>query len=77
LMLTDLERRLARAEISAAILWVDRQSACHRQSLCCAELHELVRERFRVTGINPALAEALRRGEEAAAELAAIQIHPT
>jgi hypothetical protein len=53
--------------------WLDRQAAQHRQSLrarhaCC----ELIRERLQVMGIDPALAAALRRGEEAAAELAAI-----
>jgi hypothetical protein len=70
----DLERRLARAEISLpSISWADRQAAHHRRSLrACVELHDLIRERLRVMGINPALAVALRRGEEAAAELAAI-----
>jgi len=53
--------------------WGDRQAAHHRQSLRArVELHELIRERLRLMGIDPALAVALRRGEDAAAELAEI-----
>jgi hypothetical protein len=74
LMRRDLERRLARVEITApAISWGDRQAAHHRQSLRArVELHELIRERLRIMGIDPAIAVALRRCEEAGAELAAI-----
>jgi hypothetical protein len=77
-MWRDLERRIARAEISApAIPWVDRQAAHHRQSLrTCVKWCELIRERFRVMGIDPGRAVALRSGEEAAAELAAIPDSP-
>jgi hypothetical protein len=77
-MWRDLERRLARAEMaSCATGWVDRQAAHHRQSLRArVECHELVRERFRAMEIDPALAVTLRRGEEAAAELAAIPDTP-
>jgi len=77
-MCRDLERRLARAEISAPMIsWVDRQAAHRRQSLrtrvkCC----DLIRERFRVMGIDSCSAVALRRGEEAAAELAGIPDTP-
>ena len=77
-MCRDLERRLARAEISAPMIsWVDRQAAHRRQSLrtrvkCC----DLIRERFRVMGIDSCSAVALRRGEEAATELAAIPDSP-
>ena len=69
-----LERRLVQAEISAAALsWADWQAAFQRQSLrVCVELHELVRDCFRIMGIDRALTMALRRGEEAATELAAI-----
>jgi hypothetical protein len=74
----NLACRLARAEMLVpAISSVDRQVAHHRQSLrACFKLCDLIRERFRVMGIDPALAVALRRGEEAAAELAAIPDTP-
>ena len=78
-MQRDLVCRLARAEMSApAIPWVERQAAHRRQSLrtrvkCC----DLIRERFRVMGIDSCSAVALRRGEEATAELAASRIRPT
>jgi hypothetical protein len=39
-------------------------------------LHEFNRERLRAVGIDPRLAVALQRGEEAAAELAAIPDTP-
>ena len=73
-MSRDLERRLASAEISAAtISSAERRAADHRRSLrALVALVELVRERLGVMGIDPALAETLRRGEEAAAELAVI-----
>src|SRR4029077_20183477 len=72
-MSRELERRLARAEISAPMIsWVDRQAAHRRQSRrtrvkCC----DLIRERFRVMGIDSCSAVALRRGEEATADAAA------
>ena len=77
-MRRDLERRLARVEINAsAISWADRQGARHRQSLRArVKCHRLIRERLYLMGIDPALAVVLRRGEEAAAELAAIPDTP-
>ena len=77
-MQRDLVCRLARAEIaSPAISWVDRQAAHRRQSLrAWVTLCELIGERLRVMGIDPGLAVTLRRGEEAAAELAAIPDSP-
>jgi hypothetical protein len=77
-MQRDLVCRLARAEMLApAIPWVDRQAVHHRQSLrACVEWCDLMRERFRAIGIDPTLAVALRRGEKAAAELAAIPDTP-
>jgi hypothetical protein len=73
-MRRDLTSRLLRAEVlEPAISWVDRRAAHHRQSLrACVEYCEIIRERFRVMGVDPGLVIALRRGEEAAAELAAI-----
>ena len=78
LMRRDLERRLAHAETTAsAISWVDRQAAHHRGTLrATVALHQFIRERLRVMGVDPALAETLRRGDEAAAELAAIPDTP-
>jgi len=71
-MRRDLERRLARVEITAsAISWGDRQAAHRRQSSrTFVNVCDLIRERLRLMGIDPALAVALRRGEEAAAETA-------
>ena len=78
LMRRDLERRLADAETMAPdISWVDWQAADHRQFLRTrVALHQLIRERLRVTGVDPTLAETLRHGEAAAAELAAIPDTP-
>ena len=77
-MRRDLERRLARAEISAPeISWGDRKTAGRRRSLRArVALHQLIRERLRVMVVDPALAESLRRGNEATAELAAIPDTP-
>jgi hypothetical protein len=77
-MRRDLERRLARAEISApAISWVDREAADRRRSLRAGvKLHLLLRKRLRVMGVDLALVEGLRRGDEEAAELAAIPDTP-
>jgi hypothetical protein len=79
LMRRDLERRLARAEISAPeTSWGDRKAADRRQSLRTrVALHQPIRERLRVIGVDPALAERLRPGDEAAAELAAIPDTPS
>src|SRR4029077_7240128 len=77
-MRRDLQCRLVKAEILApAIPWVDRQAAHHRQSLrACVEWCDLICERFRAMGIDSTFAVAMRRGEEAAAELAAIPDSP-
>jgi len=77
-MRRDLAYRLVKAEILVPeVSWVDQQAARHRQSLrTCVEGHRLIRERFRLMGIDPELAVALRRGEQAAAELAAIPDTP-
>jgi hypothetical protein len=47
---------------------MDRQ----RSLRAIVALNEMISDRLRVIGIDPALAETLRRGEEAVAELAAI-----
>jgi hypothetical protein len=47
---------------------MDRQ----RSLRAIVAVNELISDRLRVIGIDPALAETLRRGEEAVAELAAI-----
>jgi hypothetical protein len=56
-MRRDLERRLARVELNAyAISCADRQAARHRQSLRTqVNLHQLIRERLQLMGIDPAL----------------------
>jgi hypothetical protein len=68
----DLERRLVRAEISAAAIpWADRKVARHRASLRVqVSLCDLIRQRLQAMGIDPKCAIALRLGERAAAELA-------
>ena len=73
-MRRDLEHRLARAENAAsATNWTDRWAAGHRNDLRCrVKVCNLIREGFLLMGLDPALAERLRIGEEAAAELAAI-----
>jgi hypothetical protein len=77
-MRRDLQCRLVKAEILALrFLGSDRQAATRRQSLrTCVGWCELIRERFRVMGIDPGRAVALRTGEEASAELAAIPDSP-
>src|SRR5438477_1037605 len=74
----DLERRLVRAEISAAAIpWADRKLARHRASLRVqVSLCDLIRQRLQAMGIDPKCAIALRRGERAAAELAGIPDTP-
>jgi len=73
-MRRDLERRLARAEVDVSTTtWADRHAADRWQLLCTrAKTHGLIRERLLAMGIDPTLALALRRGEEGAAELAAV-----
>src|SRR4051795_5275049 len=61
----DLERRLVRAEISAAAIpWADRKVARHRASLRVqVSLCDLIRQRLQAMGIDPKCAIALRLGE--------------
>src|ERR1700750_2894321 len=74
----DLERRLVRAESSAAAIpWADRKVARHRASLRVrVSLCDLIRQRLQAMGIDPKCAIALRLGERAAAELAGIPDTP-
>jgi hypothetical protein len=74
----DLERRLARAEVTVSTMTrPDRKAVAHRQLLRTrVKIHGLIRERLLAMGINPSVAVALRRGEEAVAELAAIPDTP-
>jgi hypothetical protein len=71
-MARDFERRLARAETAAhALGGVDAQAGRRRCSLrALMAVCDIVRERLVEMRIDPELAVALRRGEEAAAELA-------
>jgi hypothetical protein len=71
-MRPDLERRLARAEISAAtISWADRQAAQHRCSLRTrVKICDGIREYLIANGIEPELDALVQRREEAAVELA-------
>jgi hypothetical protein len=73
-MKRELERRLAEAEKAAwAAGWTDRQQAHHRLELrLSVKITEYIRERFLQMGLDPALAISLQRGDESAAELAAI-----
>jgi hypothetical protein len=73
-MRRDLKFRLLKAEVlQPAISWTDREAARRRQSLrACVTGCDVIRERLRLMGIDPELAVSLRRGEEAAAELAAV-----
>ncbi len=77
-MWRDLKRRLARAEVATSTRgWGDRQAAATgSRSGRTHEICELIRERLRAIGIDPALAVTLRCAEEAAAELAAIPDTP-
>lgn len=70
----DFKRRLARVEAAAsATQWADAQAASHRESLrVLVKICETIRKRFLLMGLDPALAASLKRGEHAAAELAAI-----
>jgi hypothetical protein len=76
-MRRDLERRLLRAEIdTAAVSWVDRQKAEHREDLrLFVKLQGLIRERLQEMGFDPQLTRRLQ-DLEAAAELAAIPDTP-
>jgi len=59
--------------MAAVIRPADLEEARHRQDLRAMVLTcELIRERFLLMGLDPALAVSLQHGEEAAAELAAI-----
>ena len=71
-MARDFARRLARAEIAAHALGeVDAQAGRRRCSLrALVVVCDIVRERLVAMSIDPELAVALRRGEEAAAETA-------
>jgi len=71
-MARDFERRLARAETAAhALGGVDAQAGRRRCSLrALVAVCDIVRERLVAMRIDPELAVALRRGEEAAAETA-------
>jgi len=70
----NFKRRLARAEITvSAVHRADLQAASDRQLLrTSVVICEFIRKRFLLMGLDPALAKSLRRGEEAAAKLAAI-----
>jgi hypothetical protein len=65
---------LARLEIKAAAThWADRHAAHHRNTRrAIVEICEAIRERLSLMGLDPALADSLLRGEQEAAELAAI-----
>jgi hypothetical protein len=73
-MARDFERRLARAETAAHALGeVDAQAGRRRCSLrALVAVCDIVRERLVAMRIDPEFAVALRRGEEAAAELAGV-----
>jgi len=65
---------LTRLEIKAAAThWADRHAAHQRNTRrAVVEICEAIRERLSLIGLDPALAVSLLRGEQAAAELAAI-----
>src|ERR1700751_5810649 len=71
---TDLKRWLAPLEIRASTThWADRHAAHYRKTRrAVVEICEAIRERLALMGLDPALAVSLRRGEEAAGEVAAI-----
>src|SRR5271166_1460521 len=71
-MARDFKRRLARAETAAhALDGVDAQMEDRRSSLrALVAVCNLIRERLLAMSIDPELAVALRRSEEAAVELA-------
>jgi hypothetical protein len=77
-MRRDLKRRLAQAEMAAAArIKPEQEAARHRQSLrYYVKFQRRMREFLALMGIDPALATALRRGEEAEAELAEIPDTP-
>ena len=70
----DLTLRLTRAEIAAsARCWADRQATHQREGLRSrVRLCEAIRQGLIAMSFDPQLAVALRRGDEAALELAAI-----
>ena len=64
------EPRVGRA---SATKWGDWSAAKYRNDLrACVMVCNLIRERFLLMGLDPALAVMLRTGEDSAAELAAI-----
>jgi hypothetical protein len=74
LIIRDVKRRVNRLEVVASVThWVDREAASHRQRLrALVAICELIRQRFLLMGLDPALAVSLHHGENAAAELAAV-----
>src|SRR6266851_1736128 len=63
----DLKRRLARVEITpSATHWADLEAASHRKQLrALIAICQLIRERFLLMGLDPALAVSLHIGEDA------------
>jgi hypothetical protein len=70
----DIRRWLTRLESRAgATPWTDRRAAHYRKTLrAIVEICEAIRERLLLMGLDPTLAVSLLRGEQAAAQLAAI-----
>ena len=77
-MRRDLERRLVRAEISAAaISWADYRAAQHRSSLRTRRtIFDGMLEYHAANGTTPELVELARQREEVAIELANIPDTP-
>ena len=73
-MRRDLERRLARAEITAtAISWADYRAAQHRSSLRTqGKICDCILEYRAANGMTPELGELARQRDEVAIELANI-----
>ena len=69
----DLKGWLARLEIRASTTHWDRHAAHYRKTRrAVIEICDAIRERLLLMELDPELAVSLQRGEEAAAELAAI-----
>jgi hypothetical protein len=70
----DFKRRLARMETPAsAMRSADRQAASHRGTLRVrVKTCKIIRERFLLMGLDPALAVSLQLGEDAPTGLAAL-----
>ena len=77
-MRRDLERRLVRAEISAAaISWADYRAAQHRSSLRTRQkICDGILEYHAANGMTPELGELVRQRDEVAIELANIPDTP-